>query len=166
MRSYIFRSMVAGAFDCIATTAVMHAQTITGAITGNVTDQSGAVVSNATVIVKNVSTGVETRSTTNGVGDYNVRFLQIGQYTVTVQSAGFADQTLGPITLEVDQIAKINVRMALGSSTQQVSVSADLQPILDTDNSRVATTFTASTIENIPLNGRNFSAVTQFARCN
>src|SRR5258708_17586680 len=71
-------------------------------------------------------------------------------------------RALGPITLEVDQIAKINVHMAVSGATQEVSVSGDLQPILDTDNSRVATTFSASTIENIPLNGRNFSAVTQF----
>src|SRR5262249_38086878 len=95
-------------------------------------------------------------------GDYNLRFLQIGQYTVTVQSPGFADQTIGPVTLEVDQIVKVNVHLAISGSTQQETVNANLQPILDTDNSRVATTFTASTIENIPLNGRNFSAVTQF----
>jgi hypothetical protein len=162
MRHHTFGYVAAGALAVIATTTALLAQTITGSITGNVTDQSGAVIPNATVIVKNVATGVATRSTTNGAGEYNVRFLQIGQYTVTVQSAGFADQALGPITLEVDQIAKINVHMALSGATQQVSVSGDLQPILDTDNSRVATTFSASTIENIPLNGRNFSAVTQF----
>jgi Carboxypeptidase regulatory-like domain/TonB dependent receptor len=162
MHRHTLRSTVAGALACIATTSALVAQTITGSITGNVTDQSGAIIANATIVVKNVATGVETRSTTNGAGDYNVRFLQIGQYTVTVQDAGFADQTLGPITLEVDQVVKLNVHMAVNSSTQQVTVSGDLQPILDAHDSRVATTFTASTIENIPLNGRNFSAVTQF----
>jgi hypothetical protein len=162
MQRHTFRYVVIGALACLATSIALLSQTITGSINGNVTDQSGAVVANATVIVKNVATGVETQSVTNAAGDYNVRFLQIGQYKVTVQDAGFADQTIGPITLEVDQIAKVNVHLAVSGATQQISVSADLQPILDTDNSRVATTFTATTIENIPLNGRNFSAVTQF----
>jgi Carboxypeptidase regulatory-like domain/TonB dependent receptor len=162
MHHRAFRYAVTGLFACFATATLLLAQTITGSINGNVTDQSGAVVANATVIVKNVATGVETRSTTNAAGDYNVRFLQIGQYTVTVHEDGFTDQKLGPITLEVDQAAKLDFHMAVNGSTQQVSVSADLQPILDTDNSRVATTFSASTIANIPLNGRNFSEVTQF----
>lgn len=162
MRSHNLRSVAAGVLVFIATAAALFAQTITGSITGNVTDPGGAVIPNATVVAKNVATGVETRTITNGVGDYNVRFLQIGQYTLTVQSAGFADQKVGPITLEVDQVAKINVHMTVSGAAQQVSVSADQAPILDTDNSRVATTFTASTIDNLPLNGRNFSAVTQF----
>jgi Carboxypeptidase regulatory-like domain/TonB dependent receptor/TonB-dependent Receptor Plug Domain len=162
MHHRTFRYVLIGAIAYIATAIALLAQTITGSVTGTVTDQSGAVIPNATVIAKNVATGVETRSTTNGAGDYNIRFLQIGQYTITVQNSGFDDQKVGPITLEVDQIARVNVRLAISGSTQQVTVSSDLQPILDTDNSRVATTFTASTIENIPLNGRNFSALTQF----
>ncbi|WP_114207937.1 TonB-dependent receptor [Acidisarcina polymorpha] len=162
MRHYSFRSVLTGAVAFVVTAATLFAQTITGSISGNVTDQSGAVIANATVTITNLATGVTTRSVTNGAGDYNVRFLQIGQYTITLHQDGFADQKVGPITLEVDQIAKVNVHLGLSNSTEQVNVSADLQPILDTDNSRVATTFTASTIENIPLNGRNFSAVTQF----
>jgi Carboxypeptidase regulatory-like domain/TonB dependent receptor len=162
MQHRTLRKVVTGLITCIATSIALLAQTITGSINGNVTDQSGAVVANARVLVRNVATGVQTSGVTNAAGDYNLRFLQIGQYTVTVQAAGFADQTLGPVTLEVDQIVKVNVHLAVNGTTQQVTVNGDLQPILDTDNSRVATTFAASTIENIPLNGRNFSALTQF----
>ncbi len=138
------------------------AQTITGSINGTVTDQAGAVVPNAKVIATNVATGVATPTTTNGAGDYNIRFLQIGQYIVSIDQPGFGQQKVGPITLEVDQIAKVNVKLTVGSDATQVKVNSDLQPILDADNSTVSTTFTASTIENLPLNGRNFSSITQF----
>jgi hypothetical protein len=138
------------------------AQTITGSINGNVTDSSGAVVGGATVIAKNVATGVETRTTTNPSGDYNLRFLQVGRYTVTIQRKGFSAQQVGPITLEVDQAAKVDGKLAIGEATQTVQVSSDFQPLLNTDNSTVKSAFDAKTIENLPLNGRNFSSVTQF----
>ena len=153
--------LTAGAMT-LAASAPALAQTITGSINGNVTDQGGAVVANAQVAAKNVATGVETRTVTNGAGDYNLRFLQIGQYVVTIQQQGFTAQQVGPITLEVDQAAKVDAKLAVGSEATTVKVSSELQPILDADNSTIATTFTASTVENLPLNGRNFSSITQF----
>ena len=146
----------------LAAPAPLHAQTITGSVNGIVTDQAGAILPNAQVVVRNVATGVETRSQTNGAGEYNIRFLQIGQYEVTVTAAGFAPQKTAPFTLEVDQFAKVDVKLAVGSDTQTVHVSSELQPILNTDNSTIKTTFSSATISNLPLNGRNFSSVTQF----
>ena len=146
----------------LAATAPVLAQTITGSINGNVTDPGGAVVANAQVVARNVATGVETRTETNGAGDYNIRFLQIGQYTVTIDRPGFSTQKLGPITLEVDQAAKVDAKLEVGSESTTVQVTGELQPILNSDNSTIATTFTASTIANLPLNGRNFSSITQF----
>ena len=153
--------LTAGAMT-LAASAPALAQTITGSINGNVTDPGGAVIANAHVVAKNVATGVETRTATNGAGDYNLRFLQIGQYVVTIQQQGFTAQQVGPITLEVDQAAKVDAKLAVGSEATTVKVSSELQPILDADNSTIATTFTASTVENLPLNGRNFSSITQF----
>ena len=138
------------------------AQTITGSVNGNVTDASGAVVPNATVTATNVATNVATKTTTNNAGDYNIRFLQIGQYTVTIEGSGFGTQKLGPITLGVDQAAKVDARLTVGASAQTVQVSGTLQPILNTDNSTVKSEFSSTTIDNLPLNGRNFSSVTQF----
>jgi hypothetical protein len=162
MRDMQLKCWLAATALSLAGTAPVLAQTITGSINGNVTDQGGAVVANATVVATNTATGVQTRSTTNGTGDYNIRFLQIGPYTVTIDQVGFSKQTLGPFTLEVDQSAKVNVKLAVGSEATTVQVNSELQPILDSDNSTVGTTFTNNTIENLPLNGRNFSAVTQF----
>ncbi len=138
------------------------AQTITGSINGLVTDQNGAIVPSATVVAKNVATGVETSGTTNSSGNYSLRFLQIGQYTVTVKQTGFKEATFGPFTLEVDQTAKVDAKLTIGSATETVTVSNEVAPILNTDNATIATTFSANTIQNIPLNGRNFSSLTLF----
>ncbi|MFT4111146.1 carboxypeptidase regulatory-like domain-containing protein [Silvibacterium sp.] len=138
------------------------AQTITGSVNGTVTDSTGAIIPNATVTAKNVDTGVETKTVSNGAGDYNIRFLQIGHYTVTIGNTGFETFTSAPFTLEVNQIAKIDAKLVPGSAAQTVTVSGQLQPILDTDNATLGSTFTANTVANMPLNGRNFSSVTAF----
>ena len=69
---------------------ITKAQTITGSVNGTVTDPSGSVIPNAKVTATNVDTGVATFSTTNNDGIYNIRFLQIGNYKVTVESPGFS----------------------------------------------------------------------------
>ena len=157
---HLCRTTIAALTLAAATSSL--AQTITGSINGNVTDASGAVVPNAAVTATNTQTGVATKTTTNNAGDYNIRFLQIGQYTVTIKGAGFGSQNMGPITLEVDQAAKVDAKLTVGSEAQTMQVNGQLQPILNTDNSTIKSTFTANTIDNLPLNGRNFSSITQF----
>ncbi len=138
------------------------AQTITGSVNGTVTDPSGAVVPNAKVTATNVETGVATSSTTNNDGNYNIRFLQIGSYKVTVESQGFTVASFGPFVLETGQDAKVDVKMVLGSQTQQVSVVSEIAPLLNTENSTLATTLDTRAIENIPIVGRDIVALTMF----
>ena len=85
------------------------AQTVTGTIRGTITDPSGAIVSGATVTATNTASSVATVTRTNGTGEYSIRFLQIGQYTVTVSAAGFATANYGPFALEIDQTAKVEL---------------------------------------------------------
>lgn len=148
---------------CCSPVTSLHAQTITGTVNGVATDASGAVVPNATVSAKNVQTGVVTNATTNEMGAYSIRFLQIGQYTITVTKSGFTTFTSPVFTLEVNQVAKIDAPLVTGGTKETVTVEGELQPILDTENPTVSTTFTANTIASLPLNGRNFSAVTEFS---
>ena len=86
-------------------------QTITGSVRGTVTDPTGAVISNAKVTATNVETGVATGSSTDTSGLYHVQFLSIGNYTITTTAGGFNTATVGPFKLEIDQIAKIDVKM-------------------------------------------------------
>lgn len=140
----------------------VSAQTITGSITGVVTDTTGAVVPGATIAATNVDTGVTVTAPTNGSGIYNLRFLQIGKYTLTTKASGFTAQSYGPFSLEIDQVAKVNVSLKVGTDSTTVQVNVEAQPILNTENATLGETFTENTINSLPLNGRDFSQLTVF----
>ncbi|WP_158820650.1 TonB-dependent receptor [Granulicella sp. S156] len=135
------------------------AQTITGSITGTVTDPSGAVVPGAKVTVTNVLTGVTTPTTSNPSGIYAVHFLQIGQYKITVESPSFASQTTSVFTLEVDQEARVNIGLKINATTSTVIVT-DTAPILNTENATTGDTITAEAATELPVQSRNFSSLT------
>lgn len=143
---------------CLSTAG---AQTVTGAVTGTVTDQSGAVVSGAKVTAHNLDTGVNTPTTTNSTGFYRIEFLPIGRYEVMIDAAGFTSQKIPAFKLEVLQTANFNVKLSVGGGETTTNVSA-AAPILDTEDATLSGTFTANTIENLPLNGLDFSALTLY----
>ena len=153
------------AFGCIIAALAFNsdslAQTVTASITGMVTDPSGAVIPGASVTAHNLDTGVDTATTTNGVGLYRIEFLAIGNYQLTAQANGFNAVTIPPFVLEVLQTPTLNLKLGVGGSTTTVSVSA-AAPILDTSSPTLDSTFTANTIENFPLNGLDFSALTLY----
>ncbi len=159
MRS-IFPTVLAAAVITLTSPAL--AQTVTGSVSGTVTDTSGAVVPSAQVSVHNVATGVDTQATTNAAGVYSIRFLPIGRYEATVTASGFAAQKFPAFALEIDQTAKIDAHLQAGGSTTTVDVEGAVAPILNTNDSSLGVTLTTNEIANIPLNGRNFSSVTLF----
>lgn len=138
------------------------AQTTTGTVRGTITDPSGAIVPNAKVTATNVATNVTTIATTNQAGEYSIRFLQIGQYKVTVEASGFQTASYGPFALEIDQVAKVDIPLTLGEANTTVTVSDQYQPILQTESPTNGETFTENTINSVPLNGRDFSQLTVF----
>ena len=75
----------------------VHAQTVTGAVTGTITDPSGAVLPGAQVVAHNVDTGVDTSATSDSAGLYRISFLPIGRYQLKVRAAGFGEQTIPPL---------------------------------------------------------------------
>jgi len=147
---------------CLSLCCPAFAQTITGSITGTVTDATGAVVPGAKVTATNVDTGVSVSDVSNGAGIYSIRFLQIGKYKVQTEAAGFSTQSYGPFSLEIDQVAKVDVKLTVGNASVSVDISSTPVPLLDTEDSTVATTITANTIENVPLSGQNWSTLTLF----
>src|SRR5258708_5867098 len=94
--------------------AAVSAQTITASITGTVSDPTGAVVPNAKVTATNVGTNLSYPASTNDSGVYNMSFLPVGQYNLTAEAAGFKKTVLGPFTLEVNQIARLDVALQVG----------------------------------------------------
>ena len=138
------------------------AQTVTGSLRGVVTDPSGSIVTSATVTATNTSTGVPSVAKTNGAGEYSLRFLQVGSYKLTIEASGFNTANYGPVSLEIDQTAKIDIKLTVGDASTTVNVSDQVQPILNTESATLGETFTENTINSVPLNGRDFSQLTVY----
>jgi len=136
-------------------------QTVTGSISGQVTDQSGTVIVGANVMAENIATSVKTTTQTNASGVYTIRFLPIGTYIVTVEATGLTTQKVPPFALEIDQTVKVDASLKIGTSATVV-VQGDAAPILNTTDSSLGDTLSANEIASIPLNGRNFSSLTLF----
>jgi len=144
------------------TPGLAAAQTVTGSLTGQITDPTGAVIPNATVTAINVETGVKTPVTTNKDGIYTVRFLPIGEYKLSTTAPGFAERDTAPFQLEINQTVKINTALSIASEKAGVTVTADQAPIIDTTDGVIGTTFSENEIQALPLEGRNFQSVTLY----
>jgi len=124
-----------------------------GNIQGIVSDPSGAVVSGASINLRNVDTGVIEATTTSGSGNYRFSSLQPGSYIVAAEAAGFIKAQVS-VTLGTAETQGINIRLEIGSSTQQVTVTA-IAPTLDPDETRLQTTLPATMVQDLPQLNRN-----------
>src|SRR5450631_4140474 len=161
MRTKLFCYFAGCALAVLLCTSLAIAQTVTGSITGEVTDPSGALVPNAKVTAENTATSVKTEGQTNESGVYTIRFLPIGTYKVTIEAAGFTSETVPPFPLEINQTAKINVGLKVGA-TSTVLVQETSDPTLNTTDSSLGISLSTNQISNLPLNGRNFSSITLY----
>ena len=157
-----FLRMLVGSLAVVSLCATLAvAQTARGTVTGTITDSSGAVVAGASVVAHNTDTGVDSAATSDAAGVYRISFLPIGPYQVTVTATGFNRETVPEFQLEALQTASFNVTLQPGSLSTTVHVS-DAAPILNTNDPTLGSTLTANTIENFPLNGLDFSALTLY----
>ena len=153
------RTVLQYLFILLAGCSIAMAQTITGSVTGTVSDSSGAALASAKVTAINVDTGIETATTTNADGVYVLRFLQIGHYKISIVDQGFGSSTVGPFNLEVGQEARVDAKLTVGSVNEKVEVTA-ADPILNTENPSTGTSITAQQATELPLQARNFSSLT------
>ncbi|HLZ39462.1 MAG TPA: TonB-dependent receptor [Candidatus Sulfotelmatobacter sp.] len=135
----------------------LSAQTFRGTILGTVTDPSGAVVSDAKVTVKNTGTGLERSTTTSGDGSYSVTELPIGTYTVTITQSGFQTFRANGVTVDVATERRVDAALKTGEVSTQVEVSADQLPLVETTMNTLGGMLTAETVENMPVNGRDYT---------
>jgi hypothetical protein len=135
-----------------------HGQANLGAISGTVTDSTGAAIAEAKVTVTNEGTGVFVEKTTDTSGFYSVEGLAQGQYTVDVTKAGFKENVTRGIQLDPGQRRGTNLVLAVGSATTQVTVTADALQV-NTVSSESAGTISSEQIDNLMLNGRNFQTL-------
>jgi outer membrane receptor protein involved in Fe transport len=146
----------------LMSSAFVAAQTITASVNGTVTDPGGAVVPGAKITITNVATNVSTSAETNSAGVYNIRFIQVGGYTLAVEAPGFARQISKPFTLEAGQNAKLDSQLSMQGTVSTVNVDSELVPLINTENAQLATTLDKTAIDAVPLIGRNFVQLTMF----
>ncbi len=138
--------------------ALLYAQSTTdGAIGGTVYDTNGAVVANAKVVMRNNGTNAETTTTTDGSGYFRVNKLQPGSYTVNVSEQGFAAFKAEQVIVQVGSVTDLSPRMAVGSNTETVEVSA-AAPQINTSTPEFAPTLNQVAISNLPINGGRWSS--------
>lgn len=134
----------------------LSAQQITGNIRGTVIDPSGAVIPGAAVTAREIETGLSRNTTTDRTGSYLLLELPIGHYRLQVAAKGFQEYVQDGITLNVNETASVSPRLAVGSEKEQVLVKADADLIEPTVTS-MGKVVQQRELENLPLNGRNFS---------
>lgn len=129
-----------------------------GSITGTVTDPSGAVLPNVSVIAIASQTGLETKAVTNAAGEFTFPTLLPTQYTITVAAPGFQAYKQSGILLQANQALTVNIKLTVGSATETVNVSA-APPQVNTTNGTLSQVIGRSSVLNLPLNGRNAASL-------
>ena len=129
-------------------------QAVWGTINGYVTDPSGAAVPNAAITVTNTKTGVATKAACDAAGFYNMTHLNPGEYSLSVEAAGFKKFIQQGIVLEVDSTVRVEAHLELGPTVQEVNVTG-APPMLKTEKTDVAQSFNERTIEALPVIGNN-----------
>ncbi len=136
-------------------TTVVSAQTFRGTILGTVTDPNGALVSGATVTVKNTNTGLERTTTTDNEGNYTVAELPIGTYEVHVEQTGFVPSVVSGVAVEVAGERRVDVKLNVAGAETKVTIATNLQ--VETVTNTLGGTITPKAAADLPINGRDFT---------
>lgn len=152
MKTNTFRRLVlALAFLAFSVGSAIAQNSNSGEIKGQVTDPSGAVIPQATVVLLDTDTGIATTTQTNNAGIYDVPSLPTGHYKITFTKDGFREELRQGITLAVATIG-VNATLQIGQATQQVVVTAEA-PLLQTEDSAQHLDLDAKAVQNAPIVG-------------
>jgi Carboxypeptidase regulatory-like domain/TonB dependent receptor/TonB-dependent Receptor Plug Domain len=154
--------LAVGAAVLFLTVLPLRAQVDTGAILGTVTDASGAEVRGATVTLTNEGTNATLSNSTGSDGGYKFTPLPIGAYTVSVNFQGFTTMTERHIAVNVGAEVVANFTLKPGAVTETVEVASTV-PVLETQDASVGQVVDSRSVNNLPLNGRNFTFLAQLA---
>ncbi|MGH9721746.1 MAG: carboxypeptidase regulatory-like domain-containing protein [Bryobacteraceae bacterium] len=148
---------------CLAVALAIPASAQTfGEISGEVRDQSGAVVAGARIVITNVANNATREATSNDSGIYAFPALVPGIYNLRVEKPGFKAVTRNAVEIQVQQNARIDFEMSVGQVTESVEVSAQAA-LLSSENATVGTVIENKRIVDLPLNGRNYLQLVSLA---
>lgn len=142
--------------------AFSHAQTFRGAINGTVVDPSGAVVAGAEVRAINNGTGVTLSTASTTEGQFSFQDLPLGSYKVTVSAPGFQVVNVDNVSVTAGAVYTLPVKLTMGQQTTAIEVSAAAVAV-DTTTSTQNTSIPSAVVQNVPLNGRDFTQLIAIA---
>ncbi|PYQ39203.1 MAG: hypothetical protein DMG99_16780, partial [Acidobacteria bacterium] len=159
---WILRSLLVVAVSSVASILPLQAQVDTGSITGTVTDASGAVVNGAKVTLTNEGTGAALSLTTGSDGSYTFSPVRIGSYKIDASAQGFKTVSQTHIVVNVSANVLVNLKLPTGSVSETVEVTGAV-PVLQTQDASVGQVMDTRNVNNLPLNGRNFTFLAQLS---
>jgi hypothetical protein len=140
----------------------LRAQSTYGALTGTVTDSSGAAVVGATVTLTNKATSEKEVQSTGETGLYSFVNLNPGDYRLVVEKAGFKRVDRSNVSIQVQQTSRIDFSMTVGQVSETVTVTAET-PLLQSETSSLGQVVEERNADELPLNGRNVFSLVEVA---
>jgi Carboxypeptidase regulatory-like domain len=128
---------------------------IVGAVSGTVSDPTGAVVAGAKITLKDAQTGITKEAASTNGGTFLFPDLAVGSYVVTVSAAGFKTATLTNISVSTNQTADVRVSLELGAASETITVNASDVQALETTSQLVASTLSSKTVTQLPVGNRS-----------
>ena len=138
------------------------AQAGRGSISGTVNDPGGALIPGAKVTLLNKATGVTQHTVTSSAGLYTFISLNPGEYQVTASQTGFTSVALEKVTVNVDQVTEVNIKLQVGTATETVTVTSTAS-LVEPSNSTVGSLIGSETIDRVPLLYRNVYDLVQLS---
>lgn len=160
--SWILRSSFVLAVGVVLSLLPLQAQVDTGSITGTVTDATGAVVSGAKVTLTNEGTAASLTTTTESDGLYRFSPVRIGSYKLEVSIQGFKTATENHVAVNVSSNITRNFQLQTGAVSETVEVTSTA-PLLQSQDASVGQVVDQKNVNDLPLNGRNFTFLAQLA---
>ncbi len=143
-----------GALLLLMFSSVVFGQISSGTFYGQVQDETGAVLSSAHVSVRQTNTGFVRETITDQSGSYRIPDLSPGTYSLIAERSGFRTFVTPKLTLEINQEARFDFKLQVGSAHESISVEASVSP-LQTDDSSEGYRFASRMFTELPLDGRN-----------
>lgn len=145
-------------FFLLSFISVLHAQSTNASLTGFITDPSKALIAGAKIAAIDTGTNLRYESTSNSSGEYYLSNLPPGRYRIEIEKTGFNKLVRPDVLLHVQDAVEINFELKIGSASQTVTVEG-VAPLLNVSGAAVSTLIDNRFVENLPLNGRSFSAL-------
>src|SRR5262252_4300134 len=154
MKSCMTRLLAITSFLALNSILAFGQSGTTAPLSGTVFDATGAVLSGATVVIKNNGTGAEVKVNTASNGAYTIPSLGAGTYTLTVEAPGFKKAVVQDVKIDAGVPATANVTMEIGEATESVVIQGGAE-VLQTQSANVATTITGRQINELPFTSRD-----------